>query len=71
MKEFESVDLRAGTILLVEDFPKARKAANKVTVDIGPELGSKRTGAQPNVRLIKSSDHAIGFGERSREWFLN
>nr|WP_146408973.1 hypothetical protein [Allorhodopirellula heiligendammensis] len=26
---------------------------------------------QPNVRLITSSDHAIGFGERSREWFIN
>lgn len=45
-QEFHNVDLRAGTITSVEDFPKARKPAYKVTVDFGPEIGTRRTSAQ-------------------------
>lgn len=44
-KDFERVELRAGTILEVEDFPEARKPAYKLTIDFG-ELGVKRSGAQ-------------------------
>lgn len=43
--DFEKVELRAGTILEVHDFPEARKPAYKVKVDFGP-LGVKWTSAQ-------------------------
>lgn len=44
--DFESVELRAGTVLAVEDFPEARTPAWKVTVDFGPDIGVKRTSAR-------------------------
>jgi tRNA-binding protein len=43
--EFEKVELRAGTILEVSDFPQARKPAYKIKVDFGP-LGIKWSSAQ-------------------------
>ena len=45
-QHFEAVELRAGTIIDVADFPEARKPAYKITVDFGPEIGVKRTSAQ-------------------------
>jgi len=43
--DFEKVELRAGTILEVADFPEARKPAYKVKVDFGP-FGIKWSSAQ-------------------------
>lgn len=43
--DFEQVELRAGTILEVFDFPEARKPAYKIKVDFG-ELGIKMSSAQ-------------------------
>lgn len=43
--DFEKVELRAGTILEVLDFPEARKPAYKLKVDFGP-LGTKWSSAQ-------------------------
>ena len=34
-QDFESVELRVGTIIRVEDFPEARKSAYKLWVDFG------------------------------------
>mgnify|MGYP003112544431 CR=1 FL=1 len=55
---FESIDMRAGTITAVDDFPEARKPAFKVAVDFGPELGTKRTSAQITVNYTK--DNLLG-----------
>jgi tRNA-binding protein len=44
-QDFEKVELRAGTILEVLNFPEARKPAYKLKVDFGP-LGIKRSSAQ-------------------------
>ncbi|WP_276091285.1 tRNA-binding protein [Pedobacter sp. JY14-1] len=43
--DFEKVELRAGTILEVFDFPEARKPAYKIRADFG-ELGIKVSSAQ-------------------------
>ena len=43
--DFEKVELRAGTVLEVFDFPEARKPAYKLKVDFG-EYGIKWSSAQ-------------------------
>ncbi|WP_418509525.1 tRNA-binding protein [Corallibacter sp.] len=44
-EDFVKVDLRVGTIIAVDDFPKARKPAYQLTIDFGA-LGVKKTSAQ-------------------------
>jgi tRNA-binding protein len=44
--QFLAVDMRVGRVVAVEEFPKARKPAWKLTVDFGPEVGVKRSSAQ-------------------------
>ncbi|HWC85174.1 MAG TPA: tRNA-binding protein [Solirubrobacteraceae bacterium] len=43
---FQAVDLRVGRVVAVEDFPEARVPAWKLTIDFGPEVGTKRSSAQ-------------------------
>ena len=43
---FFAVDMRAGRVTAVEEFPEARKPAWKLTVDFGPVVGELRTSAQ-------------------------
>ena len=56
--DFEAVELRAGTIVAVEDFPEAKKPAWKLTVDFGPEIGTRRSSAR--ITDLYSKEDLVG-----------
>ncbi len=55
--DFEKIDIRAGTILEVNDFPNARKPSYQLSIDFG-ELGIKRSSAQ--ITKLYKKEELIG-----------
>lgn len=54
-KDFQKIDMRIGTIVKVDDFPKARKPAYQLHIDFGEELGILKSSAQITKRYTKEA----------------
>ena len=52
--DFEKIDMRVGTIVEINDFPKAKKPAYQLRIDFG-ELGVKASSAQITSFYSKES----------------
>jgi len=52
--DFERVQLCAGTITVVEEFPEARKPAWKLVIDFGADIGERRSSAQITTLYTKA-----------------
>ena len=57
-EDFQKIDIRVGKITEVENFPEARKPSFKLKIDLGREIGVKKSCAQ----LLQNykSDELIG-----------
>ncbi|TLS34940.1 tRNA-binding protein [Pseudalkalibacillus caeni] len=53
--DFMKLDIRVGEVVDVKDFPEARKPAYQLWVDLGDELGIKKSSAQITDLYDKSS----------------
>lgn len=56
-EDFEKVDIRVGTVLSVDDFPKAKKPSYQLSIDFG-ELGVKRSSAQ--ITALYNKEEIVG-----------
>ncbi len=76
-EEFERVELRSGTIVKAEEFPRARKPAYKIWADFGPVLGTLQTSAQvtkhhtPESIVGRSVVGCVNMGEKNIAGFLS
>lgn len=76
-EDFEKIDLRSGTIVKAEEFPRAKKPAYKVWVDFGPEIGIKQTSAQitvhytPETLIGRSVVGCVNLGARNIAGFMS
>ena len=76
-QEFDKVDLRSGTIIKVEEFPRAKKPAFKVWADFGIEIGVLQTSAQVTVHYIPETlvgrqiIGCINLGEKNIAGFIS
>ncbi|MBI3259885.1 MAG: tRNA-binding protein [Ignavibacteriae bacterium] len=57
-QDFEKVVLLIGTITEVAEFPEAHKPTYKLKIDLGPEVGIKRSSAQ--ITKLYSKEELLG-----------
>lgn len=75
--EFETVDLRSGTIIKAELFERAKKPAYKIWADFGSEIGILQTSAQvtlhytPESLIGRSIVGCVNLGEKNIAGFIS
>ena len=75
--QFEQVELRVGTVVRAEIFPKARKPAYKIWVDFGPDFGVRQTSAQitahytPEGLIGRQVVGCLNLGEKNIGGFMS
>ena len=56
-QDFEKIDIRVGTIIEVNDFPKAKRPAFQLSIDFG-DLGIRKSSAQ--ITDLYNKEELIG-----------
>lgn len=56
--DFQKLDIRVGKVLVVEDFPEAKKPAYKLQIDFGSEIGVKNSSVQ--ITALYKKENLIG-----------
>ena len=75
--DFERVEIRVGTIVGAEEFPRARKPLYRLTIDFGPEIGTRRSaaGLPPRYEVGELVGRqviaALNLGERNIAGFVS
>lgn len=54
-EDFQKIDIRVGKIIEVEDFPEAKKPSYKLKIDLGKEVGIKKSCAQLCTNYTKDN----------------
>lgn len=76
-EDFERVELRSGTIIKAEEFPRAKKPAFKIWADFGTEFGILQTSAQVTTHYTIESligrqiIGCVNLGEKNIAGFLS
>ncbi|MFA4994636.1 MAG: tRNA-binding protein [Bdellovibrionales bacterium] len=76
-EHFSSVELRAGTVVRVEPFLKARKPSYKLWADFGLEFGIRQTSVQitvhyaPETLIGKQVVGCLNLGEKNIAGFVS
>lgn len=57
-QDFDKIEFRVGTIIEAKDFPGARKPAYQLAIDLGPDVGIKKSSVQ--ITRLYKKDELIG-----------